>query len=69
MFLAGEKIEGAKCISAQGSSVKASRVPPLTLRLREGTCYFQAEAHLLWGVLVFKVQANIFSASNIHSLL
>ena len=37
-------------MSAEGSSVKvaASRVPPLSLRLRrlrEGTHYFQARAH------------------------
>ena len=29
--------------------VAASRVPPLSLRLREGARYFQAGAHLLWG--------------------
>ena len=30
--------------------VAASRVPPLSLRLREGAYYFQAGVHLLWGV-------------------
>ena len=29
--------------------VAASRVPSLALRLREGSHYFQAGAHLLWG--------------------
>ena len=40
--MSGEKVEGEMVHLAEGSSVKGavSRVGPLTLRLREGGCYF-----------------------------
>ena len=51
MFLSGEKVEGAKCISAQGSSVKgSSQQSSFGPKFKGGARYFQAGAHLLWGV-------------------
>ena len=39
-----------RCMLAQDSNrIVASRVPPLSVRLREGVCYFQAWADLLQG--------------------
>ena len=54
MFLSREKIEGERLcqLRAQVLRVAASRVPPLSLRLRQGARYFQARAHLLQGGLV-----------------
>ena len=51
MFLSGEKLEGEKCISAQGSSVKGSSQQSSTSgpKVKGGACYFQVGAHLLWG--------------------
>ena len=51
MFLSGEKIEGERCMSAEGSSVKGSSQQSSTSfpKVREGAHYFQAGAHLLWG--------------------
>ena len=46
------KIEGERCMSAEGSSVKGSsqQSPTSGPSLREGAHCFQAQAHLLWGV-------------------
>ena len=51
MFLWWEKVEGEKCISVQGSSVKGSSQQSSTSgpKVKGGAHYFQAGAHLLWG--------------------
>ena len=50
MFLSGDKVEGEKCISAQGSSVKGSSQQSSTSgpKVKGGAHYFQTMAHLLW---------------------
>ena len=50
MCLWGEKVEGEKCISAQGSSVKGSSQQSFTSgpKVKGGAYYFQAGAQLLW---------------------
>ena len=54
MFLSGEKVEGDRCISAEGSSVKGSSQQSSTFgpKVKGGAHYFQVQAHLLWGGLV-----------------
>ena len=46
-----EEKKGACQLRAQVLRATASRVGPLTLRLREGAHYFQARAHSLWGLV------------------
>ena len=51
MFLSGEKMEGKRCMSAEGSSVKGSSQQSSTSfpKVKGGGHYFQASAHLLQG--------------------
>ena len=51
MFLLGEKVEGEKRISAQGSSVKGSSQQSSTPgpKVKGGGPLFSGWAHLLWG--------------------
>ena len=51
MFLSGEKVEGERCMSTEGSSVKGSSQQSSTSspKVEGGAHYFQARAHLLWG--------------------
>ena len=51
MFLLGEKVEGEKHISAQGSSVKGSSQQSSTPgpKVKRGGPLFSGWAHLLWG--------------------
>ena len=49
MFLSGEKIEGKRCMSAEGSSVEGSSPQSWTSfpKVKGGGHYFQVSAHLL----------------------
>ena len=51
MFLSGEKVEGERCMSADGSSVKGSSQQSFTFgpKVKGGAHYFQVRAHLLLG--------------------
>ena len=51
MFLLGEKIEGERCMSAEGLSLKGSNQQSSTSfpKVKGGARYFQAWAHLLQG--------------------
>ena len=52
MFLSGERVEGERCMSAEGSSVKDSNQQSSTSdpKVKGRARYFQAGAHLLWGL-------------------
>ena len=50
MFLSGAKIEGERCMSAEGPSVKGSKKQSSTSFPKvKGGADFQAQAHLLRG--------------------
>ena len=54
MFLSGEKLEGEKCISAQGSSVKGSSQQSSTFgpKVKGGGPLFSGQGPLIMGGLV-----------------
>ena len=51
MFLSGKKLEGEKCISAQGSSVKGSSQPSSTSgpKVKGGDPLFSGQGPLIMG--------------------